>query len=41
MIHTILALDFGTTTGWALYGSDGHITSVSETIAEKLNQVAH
>ncbi len=27
---TILALDLGTTTGWALRGSDGHITSGSE-----------
>ena len=30
MITTILALDLGTTTGWALRGSDGHITSGSE-----------
>ncbi len=27
---TILALDLGTTTGWALAGHDGHITSGSE-----------
>lgn len=27
---TILALDLGTTTGWALRDSDGHITSGSE-----------
>ena len=27
MTTTILALDLGTTTGWALRGSDGHITS--------------
>lgn len=30
MNTTILALDLGTTTGWALRGSDGHITSGSE-----------
>ena len=30
MTMTILALDLGTTTGWALRGSDGHITSGSE-----------
>ena len=30
MITTILALDLGTITGWALRGSDGHITSGSE-----------
>lgn len=30
MITTILALDLGTTTGWALRGSDGHIMSGSE-----------
>ena len=30
MTTTILALDLGTTTGWALCGSDGHITSGSE-----------
>lgn len=30
MTITILALDLGTTTGWALRGSDGHITSGSE-----------
>ena len=30
MTKTILALDLGTTTGWALRGSDGHITSGSE-----------
>ena len=30
MITTILALDLGTTTGWALRGSDGNITSGSE-----------
>jgi len=30
MTNTILALDLGTTTGWALRGSDGHITSGSE-----------
>jgi Holliday junction resolvasome RuvABC endonuclease subunit len=30
MTTTILALDLGTTTGWALRGSDGHITSGSE-----------
>ena len=30
MSTTILALDLGTTTGWALRGSDGHITSGSE-----------
>ena len=30
MITTIFALDLGTTTGWALRGSDGHITSGSE-----------
>ena len=30
MITTILSLDLGTTTGWALRGSDGHITSGSE-----------
>ncbi len=28
MITTILALDLGTTTGWALRGSDGSVTSV-------------
>ena len=30
MTTTILALDLGTTTGWMLRGSDGHITSGSE-----------
>ena len=30
MTTTIFALDLGTTTGWALRGSDGHITSGSE-----------
>jgi Holliday junction resolvasome RuvABC endonuclease subunit len=30
MTTTILALDLGTTTGWALRGSDGHITSGCE-----------
>ena len=30
MITTIFALDLGTTTGWALRGSDGHITSGSQ-----------
>ena len=30
MTTTILALDLGTTTGWALRGNDGHITSGSE-----------
>ena len=30
MITTILALDLGTTTGWALRGSDGSVTSGSE-----------
>ena len=30
MTTTILALDPGTITGWALRGSDGHITSGSE-----------
>jgi len=30
MTTTILALDLGTTTGWALRGSDGHITSGSK-----------
>ena len=30
MTTTILALDLGTTTGWALLASDGHITSGSE-----------
>jgi Holliday junction resolvasome RuvABC endonuclease subunit len=30
MTTTILALDLGTTTGWALHGADGHITSGSE-----------
>ena len=30
MTTTILALDLGTITGWALRGSDGHITSGSE-----------
>jgi hypothetical protein len=30
MTTTILALDLGTTTGWALRGSDGHITSGTE-----------
>ena len=30
MTTTILALDLGTTTGWALRSSDGHITSGSE-----------
>ena len=30
MITTILALDLGTTTGWALRGNDGQITSGSE-----------
>ncbi|AAU91227.1 conserved hypothetical protein [Methylococcus capsulatus str. Bath] len=30
MTTTILALDLGTTTGWALRGGDGHITSGSE-----------
>ena len=30
MTTTILALDLGTTTGWALRDSDGHITSGSE-----------
>ena len=30
MTTTIIALDLGTTTGWALRGSDGHITSGSE-----------
>ena len=30
MTTTILALDLGTTTGWALRGSDGNITSGSE-----------
>jgi Holliday junction resolvasome RuvABC endonuclease subunit len=30
MTTTILALDLGTTTGWALRGSDGHTTSGSE-----------
>ena len=30
MTTTIPALDLGTTTGWALRGSDGHITSGSQ-----------
>jgi hypothetical protein len=30
MTNTILALDLGTQTGWALRGNDGHITSGSE-----------
>ena len=30
MNTTLLALDLGTTTGWALRGNDGHITSGSE-----------
>ena len=30
MITTILALDLGTSTGWALRGSDGSVTSGSE-----------
>ena len=30
MTTTILALDLGTTTGWALRGSDGNVTSGSE-----------
>ena len=30
MTTTILALDLGTTTGWTLRGSDGHISSGSE-----------
>ena len=30
MTSTLLALDLGTTSGWALRGSDGHITSGSE-----------
>ena len=30
MTNTVLALDLGTTTGWALRGNDGHITSGSE-----------
>ena len=30
MTTTILALDLGTITGWALRGSDGHITSGTE-----------
>ena len=30
MKTTILALDLGTTTGWALMGSDGQITSGSQ-----------
>ena len=30
MQNTILALDLGTQTGWALMGRDGHITSDSE-----------
>ncbi|MFN3730543.1 MAG: crossover junction endodeoxyribonuclease RuvC [Fimbriimonadaceae bacterium] len=30
MHTTILALDLGTTTGWALRGCDGHITSGTE-----------
>ena len=30
MTNTILALDLGTTTGWALRDNDGHITSGSE-----------
>ena len=30
MTTTLIALDLGTTTGWALRGSDGHITSGSE-----------
>ncbi len=30
MSTTLLALDLGTTTGWALRSSDGHITSGSE-----------
>ncbi|WP_155754143.1 hypothetical protein [Burkholderia vietnamiensis] len=30
MTTTILSLDLGTTTGWALRGSDGNITSGSE-----------
>ena len=30
MTTTLLALDLGTTTGWALRGSDGHISSGSE-----------
>ena len=30
MTSTLLALDLGTTTGWAQRGSDGHITSGSE-----------
>jgi Holliday junction resolvasome RuvABC endonuclease subunit len=30
MTITIFALDLGTVTGWALRGSDGHITSGSE-----------
>lgn len=30
MTTTILALDLGTTTGWALRGSDGNITSGTE-----------
>ena len=38
MTTTILALDLGTTTGWALRGSDGHITSGSELPAAALRR---
>ena len=30
MTTTLLALDLGTTTGWALHDSDSHITSGAE-----------
>ncbi|WP_208438237.1 crossover junction endodeoxyribonuclease RuvC [Bartonella taylorii] len=30
MSHTILCLDLGTKTGWAICGADGHITSDTE-----------
>jgi len=30
MTTTLLALDLGTTTGWALRGNDGHVTSSCE-----------
>lgn len=40
MTTTILALDLGTTTGWALRGSDGHITSGSESFVRSASKAA-
>ena len=41
MTTTILALDLGTTTGWALRGSDGQITSGSESFRPQQIGRAH